>query len=211
MKKFFGAFLATLLLVAFSATTAFAYSERMTVYENKDLSTVQRLAIGMPLYWPPYSSAPSVNDLLSIMFTSSRASKIMILSYDDIASNIKRDKNIDIKQLPKKKAMAVYSENVGKYADACVIATVTNGKRLEMFFEVDDAKTFEGLCDYRATASRGDTPSTAVFQTLSEEFFRAFDDATKDQINDREKAARDAEKAERDAVKAALKKEKDKK
>ncbi len=207
MKHLLRVMLTTFCLVVFTAT-AFADGTRMTVYENADLSTVQRIAIGMPQYYPTGENAPTVNDLMGTMFESSRVSKIMILSYDDIASNIKRDKHIDIKQLPRKKAMAIYAENVGKYADAYVIATVTNGKRLQMFFEVGDAKTFAGICDYRATASRGDVASAFVFKELSEEFFRAFDSATKKQITDREEAEKASAKAEKEAVKAALKKSK---
>ena len=207
MKILFRTALTMLLLVALSATT-FAVS-RMNVYENVDLQKVQRLAIGMPQYYPP-PNAPTVNEVMNTMFTASRVSKIMILSYDDIASNIKRDKHIDIKQLPPKKAMSIYAANIDKYADALVVATITSsGKRvgMGMFFEVRDAKDLSVmLCDYQTTAGRGEAESDSVFKALSEDFFHAFDNAVKKQAEDREVSAKEAAKAERQAVKDALKK-----
>ena len=201
MKKILRAVLVAFALLTF-ATTAFA--ERMTVSEGADLESIQRLAIGMPLYTPPKGDAPTVNDLMQTIFEASRISKCFILSYDDVASAIKRDKNIDIKQLPVKKAAKVYADNVSKYADAVIVPTVAISSRVTIFFGVYDTKNFDLLCDCQTQGSKRDPASDLLFKDLSEEFFHSYNRAVENQRKDREKV----EKQEKDAVKEALKKSK---
>ena len=201
MKKILQVFTILATLLVFTAMCSAI--DKIEVNQNRELSAINRIAIGMPMYYPPDDEAPTADELMRTMFEASHSAKQLILSYDDIASNIKRDKGIDIKVLPRKKAAKIYSENVGNYADAVVVATIAfSGKRIKVFYDVSDAKTFEMLCDYQVAGTKTDPWSLLLFKEMCQDFYSNFNRAVERQVKDREKN-------EKDAVKKALEKSKE--
>ena len=189
MKRLTSLLLALFMTVLMSAT---ALADEARIFEGADITVVKRLAIAMPMYYPPDSNAPTAADLAQLLYeTGSRSSDCYIISYDEIANNIKRDTGVDIKMLSTKKAAKSFAENVGNYADAYIVATVTNGKKMEMFFAVDDAKTFANLYDYNVIGSKIDKPSLLVFRSMCERFYHRFDRSAEKQQKEFDKAAKE--------------------
>ena len=101
------------------------------VYDQDGMLKIKTLAIAAPIYnGPKTEGEPEVEDLPEILMEGTLADKKGVLnyiSYRDVCQNIKVAKHIDILRLDRKKAFAEYKEAIGKYADAYVVVTVSNG------------------------------------------------------------------------------------
>lgn len=191
-----------LCMVILTTQVAFAGSSKQplpeqqteTISEGADLSAIHRIAVGHPRYNRVAETDPSYDHLLQIIHQAGKVSKCQVLSYDEIADNIRRDKRLNIKTIDERKAMEEFKKHVADYADAYVIVWVANNSRTSFFFDVYKAGTNEILYTCEVLASKFAKDNEYTFKGLSEQFYRKFDHAAEKQQKDREKAARKAAK-----------------
>ena len=193
MKKIFTAFLLTTMLLISSVAFA-AYNE--TVPEDSEISSVKRLAIAFPRHYKTLDTEPTEAELASIMANASRVARCYVISYDEIAENIKKDTGVEIKELDYNEAEKVFESNVGKYADAYVIVTTaTNSKKVQYFFDVYQP---DETSVYSLTTQSGDISRDLKGYTKAcEDFYKKFDAAAEQKLKDDEKKAKDEEKKAR--------------
>ncbi len=185
------------------------------VYNQDGMLKVKTLAIAAPIYnGPKTEGEPEVEDLPEILMEATLADKKGVLnyiSYRDVCQNIKVAKHIDILRLDRKKAFGEYKEAIGKYADAYVIVTVSNGTsmndgtRLNLYFEVFDAKTNQIVYMYHKLAPKSATRDTLLYTEIAKDFYTDFIKAQDKVEEDKEKEAKAILKMEKDAAKKAEK------
>ncbi len=185
------------------------------VYDQDGMLKIKTLAIAAPIYNGPKSEGePDIEDLPEILMEGTLADKKGVLnyiSYRDVCQNIKVAKHIDILRLDRKKAFAEYKEAIGKYADAYVIVTVSNGTsmndgtRLNLYFEVFDAKTNQIVYMYHKLAPKSATRDTLLYTEIAKDFYTDFIKAQEKVEEDKEKEAKAILKMEKDAAKKAAK------
>lgn len=193
MKKIFSALLLTAMLLISSVAMA-AFQE--TVPEESDIASVKRLAIAFPRHYKALDTEPTDVELASIMSGASRVARCYVISYDEIAANIKKDVGVDINELNYNEAEKVFEENVGKYADAFVIVTTaTNSKKVQYFFDVykPDGESVYSLTTQSADFSR----DLKGYTKACEDFYKKFDVAAELKLKADEKKAKEAEKQAR--------------
>ena len=184
-------------------------------FDAAGLMKVQTLAIADSIYNGPTSDdEPEIDELPDILMEGTLADKNNVLSYvsyRDVAQGIKAARHIDILRLDHKKAFTEYKANVAMYADAYVITTVSNGTskndgtRLNIFFEVYDAKTHKIIYAYRKLAPKKTTRDTLLYTEIAKDFFRDFIKDQEQAFEDKEKEDKAILKAEKDAAKKAEK------
>lgn len=185
------------------------------VYDQDGMLKIKTLAIAAPIYnGPKTEGEPEVEDLPEILMEGTLADKKGVLnyiSYRDVCQNIKVAKHIDILRLDRKKAFGEYKEAIGKYADAYVIVTVSNGTsmndgtRLNLYFEVFDAKTNQIVYMYHKLAPKSATRDTLLYTEIAKDFYTDFIKAQEKVEEDKEKEAKAILKMEKDAAKKAEK------
>ncbi|MBQ9441385.1 MAG: coenzyme F(420) biosynthesis enzyme [Selenomonadaceae bacterium] len=186
MKKIFTALLLTAMLLISSVAFA-AYNE--TVPEDSEISSVKRLAIAFPRHYKTLETEPTDTELSSIMANASRVARCYVISYDEIAADIKKDTGVDINELEYNEAEKVFESNVGKYADAfVVVTTATNGKKVQYFFDVYKP---DETAVYSLTTQSGDwSRDLKGYTKACEDFYKKFDAAAEQKLKDEEKQAR---------------------
>ena len=185
------------------------------VYDPDGMLKIKTLAIADPIYnGPTTEGEPEIEDLPEILMEATLADKKGVLnyiSYRDVCQNIKVAKHIDILRLDRKKAFSEYKEAIGKYADAYVIVTVSNGTsmndgtRLNFYFEVIDAKTHQIVYLYHKLAPKSATRDTLLYTEIAKDFYTDFIKAQEKVEEDKEKEAKAILKMEKDAAKKAEK------
>ncbi len=185
------------------------------VYDPDGMLKIKTLAIADPIYnGPTTEGEPEIEDLPEILMEATLADKKGVLnyiSYRDVCQNIKVAKHIDILRLDRKKAFSEYKESIGKYADAYVIVTVSNGTsandgtRLNIFFDVYDANTSKVIYAYRKLAPKSATRDTLLYTEIAKDFYTDFIKAQEKVEEDKEKEAKAILKMEKDAAKKAEK------
>ncbi|MBR3722947.1 MAG: coenzyme F(420) biosynthesis enzyme [Selenomonadaceae bacterium] len=180
MTKFLKLLVLTFMFAAFSAV-AFAHSDRETIAEGADLSSVHRIALGWPLYIKAEETDLSDREVIETVFGASKVARTYVISYDDAVKNIKSSNKVDISVLDKKKAAAEFKKYIKNHADAYVILTVANNSRLTLFFDVYQAGTDNLLYTYQIEANRSDKSTKPTYNTLSEQFYKHFERAANEQ------------------------------
>ncbi|MBR3624447.1 MAG: coenzyme F(420) biosynthesis enzyme [Selenomonadaceae bacterium] len=180
MKKFIKLLTLTFMFVAVSVT-AFAHSDRETIAEGADLSSVHRIALAWPLYVKAEETDLSDREIIDTVFAASKVARTYVISYDDAARNIKDSDRVDISVLDNKKAAAEFKKYIKKHADAYVILTIANNSRLTLFFDVYQAGTDNLLYTYQIEANRSDKSTKPTYNTLSEQFYKHFERAANEQ------------------------------
>ncbi len=177
-----------LCMVVFTTQVAFAHSDKETIQEGADLTSIHRLAVAYPRYVPIGEKAPSVDELAGIIFDASRVARSYVISYDSVAEGIRKDKNVDIKALDVRNGEKVFKENVAKYADAYIMTWVANNSRTSFFFDIYKAGTNELLYTYQIQANRSDKDDARTYQALSEQFYKHFERSANNQQKKADKA-----------------------
>ena len=185
------------------------------VYDQEGMLKIKTLAIAAPIYnGPKTEGEPEVEDLPEILMEATLADKKGVLnyiSYREVCQNIKVSKHVDILRLDRKKAFGEYKEAIGKYADAYVVVTVSNGTsandgtRLNIFFDVYDANTSKVIFAYRKLAPKSATRDTLLYTEIAKDFYTDFIKAQEQVEEDMEKEAKAILKMEKDAAKKAEK------
>ena len=185
MKKIFSAILLIATFMISSVAMA-AYQE--TIPDDSEIASVKRLAIGFPRHYKVEETEPTSEELAELMAFSSKVARCYVISYDDIAANIKKDTGVEIKELNELDAAKVFESNVDKYADAYVVlTTATNSKKVQYFFDVYR----NGNAVYSYTVQSGDfSRDLKGYRKACEDFYKRFDSAAENKIKADEKAAR---------------------
>lgn len=178
MKKLFMLF--TALTVMMLSVTAFAANEQEALTDGADITVIRRMALAEPLY-NPMKDGPSLADVSQAVYDAAALTKVYVISYGDIAANIKRDTDVDIRPLNHRQAMKIFRLCVPKYVDAYVVPTIANNNRKTVFFDVYQIKTDALLYRYQLTADKHAEDSYMTYKALSEQFFKRFDRAIENQ------------------------------
>jgi len=186
MKKIFQ-LVVIVCLIVLGTQAAFANADKETMMEGADITGIHRLAIGLPLYQQVDEKAPDKAKLTEIVYDASRVARCYVVSYDEVASRTLQAKGLDLKALERRQAAKEFKAVVADYADAYVILTVANNSRTTFFFDVFKAGTDELLYTYEIRANRSEGDSVDTFTTLSEQFYKHFENAAKTQQKENEK------------------------
>lgn len=186
-KKFLVALMMLAMLLTSSIALA-AYEE--SIEDDVDLNAVKKIAIAFPNYYKTEDSEPDVYDFAREIYNAGRfTSSREIVSYEDIASAIRRDTGIDIHSLEVVEAEKVYNQHVTRYADSYVIATVTNNsKRPWLFFYLYNAADSKLMYTYSIQSNTLDKTSKD-YGKAAEEFFKQFDTTAKKNLSKEERKA----------------------
>lgn len=181
-------------IIVLGTQAAFANAEQELLPEGADISGINRLAIGAPLYMQVNALAPDREALTRIIYEASRVTRTDVISYDTVVDGIKQARHIDIKALPRREGAKIFKENVSDYADAYVVLTVANNSRTEFFFDVYKSGTDELLYTFRIQANKSEPDSAETFNKLSEQFYKRFDRAAEGQLKIFERNQRNKDK-----------------
>lgn len=174
--------LVALSLMVVTASVALAASDKTTIQEGADLSGIQRLAIGMPLYVPAEKGDLTKEELVDVVYKPHKGTKCYVLSYDEVVRAIIEKTNINIKSLDRRKAAKLFVENAKDFSDAYMILTVANNKGIDCFFDVYRSGTNELLYTYQTASGSSERGQDleGVYRILSERFYVNFEETVKD-------------------------------
>ena len=175
--------LAALLMCVMWSTACFA-GQAETIEEGADLTKINKLTICLPYYTKMLEGEPTTEELLKALAEASKRAKgYEVISYNDLAREIKADTAIDIRRLPIPESKKVYKEYVSRYADAYLFVTIANNSRVNLFGSVYTADTHELLYDFRIEGGKEASSKTLKnYQVLAEKFYEAFSAARNKQI-----------------------------
>ena len=159
-----------------------AYEE--TIADDANLATVKKIAVAYPNYYKIEDAEPELFDFVKDIYNAGRfTSSREILSYEDIASSIRRDTGVDIFSLDVPEAEKVFKQNISRYADSYVIATVANSsKRPWLFFYIYNAT--DGNLMYTYSIQSNVLDKTAKdYGKAAESFFKQFDETAKKNLS----------------------------
>jgi ABC-type cobalt transport system substrate-binding protein len=176
-------------MMLISMQVVFANAEKVTVMDGADLTSIHRLAIAAPQY-TPLKNGPDKAAFTSVLYNASSVARMYVVSKDDMEKDILRDASVDVNTLDKKEANKVFKENIAKYADAYVVATVANNSRVVCFYDVYKAGTNELLYSYQIVANGSDADTVATYMALTQQFYKNFDRSAQKQLKDNEKGAK---------------------
>ena len=185
------------------------------VYDSEGLMKVQTLAIANSIYnGPTTEGEPEIDDIPEILMNGTLVDKKNVLnyiSYREVCQNIKIARHIDILRLDSRKAFKEYKNNIGLYADAYVITTISNGTsmndgtRLNVFFDVYDARTNKIIYAYRKLAPKSAVRDSLLYTEIAKDFVSDFIKAQKQAVEDKEKEDKAIFKQEQQEAKEAAK------
>jgi RNase H-fold protein (predicted Holliday junction resolvase) len=173
-------------MVVLGTQVAFANYDKETLIEGADITSINRIAVGAPLYQPA-GNAPNREMLTKIVYDASRVTRSHVVSYDTVLDTIRATKGIDARVLDRRQAAKTFKENVADYADAYVVLTVANNSRTTFFFDVFKAGTNELLYTYEIRANSSEKDTVNTFTNLSEQFYKHFDRSAAEQLKDQNK------------------------
>ncbi|MBR1580117.1 MAG: hypothetical protein IJ668_06430 [Selenomonadaceae bacterium] len=167
--------LLTMAMMLMMSTACFA-GQAETIEEGADLTKIDKLTICLPYYTKMLDEEPTTDELLKALAEAGKKAKgYEVISYNDLAREIKADTAIDIRRLPIPESKKVYKEYVDKYADAYLFVTIANNSRVNLFGSVYKAGTNELLYDFRIEGGKEKSSKTLRnYQTLAERFYEAF-------------------------------------
>ena len=184
MKKILQLF-AMLCIMVFGTQVSFAWesgSHTEDVYDGDALMSIQTLAIGNP-YYTPQGGEPSREDFTAMLYDQAvktdKQMNMVYKSYIDVCQAINQSEHIDIYRLERHKALSVFKPQIKFHADAYVVATVSNDTRLNIFYEVVDAKTGDVLYVYRKLAPKKAERDELLYKEMTASFYSDLQSAIK--------------------------------
>jgi len=168
-------------MVVLGTQVAFANYDKETLIEGADITSINRIAIGAPLYQPA-GNAPNREMLTKIVYDASRVTRSHVVSYDTVLDTIRATKGIDARVLDRRQAAKLFKENVSELADAYVILTVANNSRTSFFFDVYKVGTNELLYTYGIYANKNEEDNEKTYANFCEQFYKHFDRAVEKQL-----------------------------
>ena len=176
-----------LAMMLFSISTAFAASEDVTIMdENYDLSSIKTLAVATPLYSPSaldlerqakLADAPELittDMLVQAIADTAQKDKVpfKILTDKEVNALMLSSTGTDITTLDKVAAKKFYKANIKNYADAYVVFTFVEDKRVVMFADIYDAKDNHYLYSYRIIGNGVEDDNMENYNMFFHKFFR---------------------------------------
>ena len=185
MKKFF---IALMMLAVFVTSSSALAAFEENIEDDVDLNAVKKIAVAYPNSSKIEEAEPEIYDLARDIYNAGRfTSSREIVSYEDVASAIRRDTGIDIHSLDVPEAEKVFNQNIGRYADSYVITTVTNNsKRPWLFFYVYNAADGKLMYTYSIQSNVLDK-SAKDYTKAAEDFFKQFDETAKKNLSKEER------------------------
>ena len=185
MKKFLAA-LAMLAVFITSSIALAAYEEN--IEDDANLGAIKKIAVAFPNYYKIEDAEPDIYDLARDIYNAGRfTSSREIVSYEDVASAIRRDTGVDIHSLDVVEAEKVYNQNIGRYADTYVITTVTNNsKRPWLFFYLYNAADSKLMYTYSIQSNVLDK-TAKDYGKAAEDFFKQLDETAKKNLSKEER------------------------
>ena len=176
-----------MLAVFVTSSSALAAFEE-NIEDDVDLNAVKKIAVAYPNYYKIEEAEPEIYDLARDIYNAGRfTSSREIVSYEDVASAIRRDTGIDIYSLDVPEAEKVYNQNIKRYADTYIITTVTNNsKRPWLFFY--DYNSADGKLMYTYSIQSNVLDKSAKdYAKAAEDFFKQFDETAKKNLSKEER------------------------
>ena len=203
MKKFFVA-LAMMAIILSSSAALAAYEEN--IEEDADLTTIKTMAVAMPNFYKIEDAEPTIEELTKSIYAVGRdTSSHDIISYEEIAGNIRRDTGVDIYAIDPVEAEKIFNANVGKYVDTYMIATVANNSgKPWLFFYVYNAADSKLLYTY-SLQSNSIGKNAKDYNKAAESFYKQFDMTSEKNLSKEDKKNAEA-KREAKAQKRKIKK-----
>ena len=185
MKKFFAAL--ALMTVLLTSTVAFAAFQE-TIIEDAELSAVRKLAIALPDFYKVDEREPSLAELTKMLADVGKVSSALeIVTYDDIASNIRRDTGINIYSLDIPEAEKIFKANIAKYADSYLVVTIANNSdKAWLFYYIYDAADSKLMYAYQAQGHLIGR-SSKDYLNATKDFFKQFDSAAAKSLSKEER------------------------
>lgn len=181
MKKIFSLLVLAVFILT-SAKALAAYKE--DIMEDANLAAVKRLAVALPMHYKVEEAEPTVEEFTKIIFDAGAVARCYVISYDEIAENIKKDTGVDIKVLNDLESRKVFNANVGKYSDAYLtVTTANNTNKTQFFFELSNSKDNQMMYIY--SMQNGDiSKDSKGYKKACEDFYKKFDAAAEKSIKE---------------------------
>ena len=172
--------LAVVCMLVIGTPMAFAWengSHKEDIYDGYGLIEMTSFVIGN-CYFSPQEGEPTNDELLTMLYEEAiKANKkfdFTYTSYTDFCQEINRKEHVDIRRLGRRKALEIFKEQISKYADAYIVCTVSNDTRLNVFYDVVDAKTHDVVYSYRKLAPKASVRDEALYREMTKDFYTDF-------------------------------------
>lgn len=169
--------LTVLCIMVLGTQFAFAWengSHKEDVYDGDSFMNMTSFVIGN-VYFSPQEGEPSREDLMEMLYKeavkANKSGQYTFTSYMDICQEINRKEHIDIYRLNRRKALEIFKEKVKDYADAYIVCTVSNDTRLNIFYDVVDAKTNDVVYSYRKLTPKSAPRNEALYREMTADFY----------------------------------------
>ena len=184
-KKFFAAL--TMLVMLFTSSVTLAAFEE-SIEDDVDLTTVKKIAVAFPNYYKIEEKEPSIDELTREIYQAGKENSTReIISYDDVASAIRRDTGIDIYKLDVVEAEKVFESHVAKYADSYVVATFANNSgKPWIFYYIYKAGDNKLMYTY-SIQSKLLGKNTKDYRKSAEGFYKQFDNTAVENLSKEER------------------------
>jgi len=149
---------------------------------------VRKLAIALPDFYKVDEREPSLAELTKMLADVGKVSSALeIVTYDDIASNIRRDTGINIYSLDIPEAEKIFKANIAKYADSYLVVTIANNSdKAWLFYYIYDAADSKLMYAYQAQGHLIGR-SSKDYLNATKDFFKQFDSAAAKSLSKEER------------------------
>ncbi|TCS77982.1 hypothetical protein [Pectinatus cerevisiiphilus] len=174
------------LTLFFSLATVFAAPiTKATVMDDSfDLASIHTIAVAAPNYVQT-GNGPTVADLTAAVaqsgFDSKDLQNVTVIPYSIIASNVKKENNVDLQSTDKNTAKKLFKENAAKYADAYLVVTVANDNRVVVFYDLYSAKNDAYLYSYEVIGGGQSDNNIKSYTSFNKLFYKGLSDSIKGQ------------------------------
>lgn len=179
------------------------------VYNSQGLLDIHTIAIARPMYTKVDEVEPTMDELMELVYeaagTVDKKEKFKYTSYREVCQGIRVANKIDILRLERHKALKEFKSEIKNYADAYIEVTVSNDTRLNIFYDVYNAKTHELLYSYRKLTPKTSTRDELLYAEMSQDFYKDFLKAVDKAENEKEKEDKAILKNEKAAADKAAK------
>ncbi len=181
---------ATMMMLFFTTSAAFAMPSTKTVImdDSFNLSTIHSIAVAMPDYIQTKNS-PKIEDVMATLaqsgFDAKQLKNVTVIPYTVIANAIEKDSGVDLQTLDKNAAKKVFKQDIGKYADAYLVATIANDSRVVIFYDLYSAKNGAYLYSFEVIGGGQGDNNINAYKSFNGLFYNGFAESVKSQYKDK--------------------------
>ncbi len=169
--------LAVVCVLVMGTQMAFAWengSHKEDIYDSDGLIGMTNFVIGN-VYFSPQEGEPTNEELIDMLYEeaikANKSGQYTFTSYIDICKEINNKEHIDIYRLNRRKALEIFKQQIGKYADGYIVCTVSNDTRLNVFYDIIDSKTHDVVYSYRKLAPKSAVRDAALYREMTHDFY----------------------------------------